>query len=54
MASAFPSFTQSIRKPSDRPAFTRAAPQRRLLGRFVDALIDARQREAERASVSKL
>jgi hypothetical protein len=46
MASAFPSFTQSVRKPSDRPAFTRAAP-RRLLGRFVDALIDARQREAD-------
>ena len=47
MASAFPSFTQSIRKPSDRPAFTRAAPRRRLLGRFVDALIDSRQREAD-------
>lgn len=47
MASAFPSLTQFVRNPSDLSASARLAPKRRWLSRFMDALIDARQREAE-------
>ena len=53
MASAFPSFTQFVQKPSDRFAPTREPSKRRLLGRFLDALIDARLREADQR-VSRL
>ena len=51
MASAFPSLTQF---PPSTPSLSDAAgahapaePRRGLLGRFLDALIEARQREAE-------
>ena len=44
MASAFPSFTQFAPSTPDLP---QDAAKRGLLGRFLDALIEARQREAE-------
>lgn len=51
MASAFPSFTQSVQGPPG-PSQTIAAlvparSKRGLLGRFLDALIESRRREAE-------
>ena len=45
MASAFPSFTQFAPNTPDLP---QNAAKRGLLGRFLDALIEARQREVER------
>src|SRR4051812_9007321 len=51
MASAFPSFTQSVQGPPG-PSQTIAAlvpahSKRGLLGRFLDALIESRRREAQ-------
>ena len=48
MASAFPSFTQFAPSTPDLPQDAAPAERKRgLLGRFLDALIEARQREAE-------
>ena len=48
MASAFPSFTQFTPSTPDLPQDAAPAERNRgLLGRFLDALIEARQREAE-------
>ena len=48
MASAFPSFTQFAPSTPDLPQDAAPAARKRgLLGRFLDALIEARQREAE-------
>jgi hypothetical protein len=51
MASAIPSFTQfppsTANLSHDAAAPAPAAPKRGLLGRLVEALIEARQREAE-------
>ena len=48
MASAFPSFTQFAPSTPDLPQDAATAERKRgLLGRFLDAQIEARQREAE-------
>lgn len=51
MASAFPSFTQSVQAPSSSTQTLRAStsvgPKRGLLGRFLDALVESCQRETE-------
>ena len=48
MASAFPSFTQFAPSTPDLPQDAAPAERKRgFLGRFLDALIEARQREAE-------
>ena len=51
MASAFPSFTQSLQALSSSTQTLRAptsvGQKRGLLGRFLDALVESRQRETE-------
>ena len=47
MASAFPSLTQVLQSPSDASAPKPREAKRGLLGRFLDALVESRQRDAE-------
>ena len=47
MVSAFLSFTRFVRTPSDLSAPAPRKVKRGLLGRFLDALVGSRQREAE-------
>ena len=47
MASAFPSFTPFVQTPSDLSAAVPREAKRGLLGRFLDALVESRQRDAE-------